>query len=266
MKTRTRRRLAVAAAAGGALALGIGAAFAAAAGDNERVTRYWTRAEISSNGGAAITDVIDYSFGILGDHHGIDRFVPGLPQDAHVEVQSDAPHQVQMIPDTQSGREGTKIRIGDPDQTVSGRHRYRIDYSLDTLVQGDTVDWEALGTDTAVGVDEAEVHLLTPFRLENVQCSQGLAGSTTPCDSVKVVAPGHVMATVHGLGPHEGVSIQGVKGPALATPPAVPQPPRGAPDTPAPGRPRPSPPASAGAWPGRWSPSCWCGGPGASGW
>jgi Predicted membrane protein (DUF2207) len=243
VKTRTRRRLAVAAAAGGALALGIGAAFAAAAGDNERVTRYWTRAEINSDGGAAITDVIDYAFGILGDHHGIDRFVPGLPQSAHVEVQSDAPHQVQLIPDNQSGREGTKIRIGDPDQTVSGRHRYRIDYSLDTLVRGNTVDWEALGTDTAVGVDEAEIHLLTPFRLENVQCSQGLAGSTTPCDSVKVVAPGHVMVTVHGLGPHEGVSIQGLKGAALATLPAVPKPPRGAPDNPGTG---PGPPFAAG--------------------
>ena len=243
MKTRTKRTLSAAGGGVGAVLLGGAAAFGWAGGNTERVTRYWTRAEIGSNGGAAVTDTIDYSFGYVGSHHGIDRFVPGLAETAHVEVGSDAPHALQLIPDTQASGAGTRIRIGDPAQTVTGRHRYRIDYPLATLVRGDTVDWEALGTDTKVGVDDAEVHLLTPYELENVRCTQGGSGSTTPCDSVRVVAPGHVVATIHGLGPHEGVSVEGLRGKPLGALPAVPQPPAGAPDNPGTGL---APPVAAG--------------------
>jgi hypothetical protein len=243
VQTRTSRRFNAVIAAGGALLLGGAAAIGAAAGDNERVTRYWTRAEIGTNGGAAVTDSIDYAFGPVSDHHGIDRFVPGLALDAHVEAKSDAPAPVQLIPETHETGAGTKIRIGDPATTVSGHHRYRIDYPLATLVQGDTVDWEALGTESNVSVGDVEVHLLTPYELMNVRCTKGGFGSTTPCDAVKVVEPGHVMATVSGLDAHEGVSLEGLKGKPVTVQPAVPQPPIGAPDDPGTGL---VPPLAAG--------------------
>ena len=159
--------------AGGSLAVGVAAFVGGIAGNTERVDRYWTTAAVSSDGSAQVTEVIDYNFGVSTGKHGIFRVIPGLTTDTPVSVSSrDAP----------AGREltaepgGLRIRIGDPDTTVSGKHQYRIDYALPGVRRGDTVDWEAVGTEWDVGMDDVEAHLVTPFELEGARCFVGAAG------------------------------------------------------------------------------------------
>ncbi len=208
----------------GALLIAGVAVVARLAGDTERITYYWTSAEISADGTAHIAEVIEYDFG-SNDRHGIFRIVPGLDPAEPVSVRSrTAPDQFVV--------EGSKIRIGSPEGTISGRHVYEIEYTLDTLVIGSAVDWEAVGTEWTVGLGKVEIHLRAPFELLAPRCSQGRLGSVGGCRA-ETVAPGHLRVQTGGLdGPtdeiagSEGVSLMASSGPAVPLPPAPDRPDR----------------------------------------
>jgi Predicted membrane protein (DUF2207) len=249
VQTSRRRKVDIGILTGGTLAVGavaFGAAFVA--GKQEEVTRYWTSAVVADDGSSEVTEVIDYDFG-LNQKHGIFRWVPGLDSAAPITVSSpDAPDQTEVsaISDTRNDGTvgtGTNIRIGDPDQTISGERRYRIGYDLPGVRVGETVDWEAVGTGWDVDMKTVEVHLVTPFELESPLCVSGPAGSRDTCD-IREVEPGHVVATVEDLGAHEGVSVEGTQGAALDVVPAAPDPPA---DRPADDATSPLAPAGAAA-------------------
>jgi hypothetical protein len=214
---------------GSAVAAGC-AAGGVVAGDPERVDRYWARAEVGAGGDAAVVEVIDYDFGNQFGRHGIERFVPGdIPAAGLVVDSPRAPDGVQLLPEVRNGRNYTNIRIGDPNRTVSGRQRYRIDYTLPGVQQGDVVDWEAVGAEWKVDIEAAEVHLLTPYELADPVCVQGPPGSTERCE-VRQVEPGHVVAVVDKVPKGEGVSLEGRVGAPLAATPAPPEPPADPPE------------------------------------
>jgi Predicted membrane protein (DUF2207) C-terminal domain/Predicted membrane protein (DUF2207) N-terminal domain len=247
MRTSSRRKLDTALMAGGSLVVGAVALVGAAVGDTERVERLWTSADLADDGSAQVTEVIDYNFGAVGEKHGIYRIVPDLSPEAPIAVDSpDAPDAIEVTPEVVDGREGARIRIGDPNVTLSGRRRYRIEYPLPGVARGTTLDWEAVGTGWEVGIDEAEIHVVAPFELLDATCSTGVAGSQGGCE-VSEVAPGHLMTTVKGLDSGEGVSIEARTGSDLATPPAPPAAPATAPDDPGTGLALPAATAAAGA-------------------
>ena len=228
MDTRSRRRVDIALLTGGAAVAGVvalGAAFVG--GKQEEVGRYWTVAAVGDDGSAQITEVIDYDFG-LNQKRGIFRWVPGLDPAAPITVSSpDAPDDVQVTQTFETNNEGdsvagANIRIGEPSTTITGEHRYVIEYPLPGVRQGEVVDWEAVGTGWDVGMGEVEVHLVAPFNIESPLCVYGSAGSTATC-VVHEVEPGHLVATVDGLGANEGVSIEGTQGAALPVAPVVPE-------------------------------------------
>jgi hypothetical protein len=114
-----RRRIDVALIALVVLVAGIVPSVVAAASGGERVAQMWVGAVVADDGSGRITEVLDYDFGGR-NRHGIDVFAPGLRTSAPVEVSSpDAPDDVHVSTD------GTpRIRVGDPNRTVSGLHRY----------------------------------------------------------------------------------------------------------------------------------------------
>jgi hypothetical protein len=241
VQTSRRRKVDIGVLTGGTLVVGavtFGAAFVA--GQQEEITRYWTSAVVGDDGSAEVTEVIDYDFG-LNRRHGIERWVPGIDPAAPITVSSpDAPDHAEVSEFSDTSNDGTvvtgtNIRIGDPDRTITGERRYRIEYGLPGVRQGQTVDWEPVGTFWNVGMETVEVHLVTPFELESPLCVSGPAGSRNPCD-VREVEPGHVVVTVEDLDANEGVSLEGTQGAALDVVPAAPDPPAGRPadDTPAP--------------------------------
>ncbi len=215
--------------AGGGLALGGLAAIGAAAGDNERIDGYWASATVAADGRAAITEVIDYDFG-LSDRHGIFRDVPGLDPAAPIEVDSQTAPDMFIV---QPGPVDTRIRIGDPDRTISGRHRYRIDYPID-LAPRDGIDsgsdaagrisWNAVGAQWPVGIRNIEIHLLADRELTEVQCSKGESGAWDGCTADQP-EPGHLVVMVDKLDSFQGVTLSATPtGAAVAmaavTPPA----------------------------------------------
>jgi hypothetical protein len=247
MRTTTRRRLDTALVAGGSLVVGAVALVGAVAGDTERVERLWTSAELADDGSAQITEVIDYDFGSVNERQGIFRYVWDLSPEAPIAVESpDAPDAIQVTPEARDGREGAMIRIGDPNVTISGRHRYRIEYPLPGVARGATLDWEAVGVGWEVGIEEAEIHVVAPFELLDATCSMGVSGSQGGCD-VSEAAPGHLVTTVKGLDSGEGVSIEARTGSDLASPPPAPEPPASPPDDPGTGLAPPAATAAAAA-------------------
>jgi Predicted membrane protein (DUF2207) len=204
MRTKTRRRVDVALLAVGLAIAGGAAAVGAAAGDSERVTGLWAGAQIGTDGTARITEVIDYDFGVER-RHGIFRDVPELPLDADVDVRSaTAPDDVLLMPSP--GNE-TRIRVGDPDRTISGRHRYTIEYALDTLIGQGRVAWDAVGTSWEVPIEDVEIHLVAPFRLDRLRCFQGERGSRRRCP-VRELEPGHLVAHLDRLDEGRGVTVE----------------------------------------------------------
>jgi hypothetical protein len=224
MRTSTRRKVDVAVLAGGGVVAGVVALVGAASADTERIASIWTSAQLQSDGSAQITEVIDYDFGLVsegGAKHGIERIVPGLDPGAAIQVSSDdAPDGLQIMSDPG----GTKLRIGDPNRTVSGERRYRIDYPLPGVARGTVFDWEAVGSQWTVPIEHAEVHLLAPFELRDVRCFEGTTGSTASSCTAREVEPGHLEVEVDGLSAREGVSIEGTTGNPVAMP-AAPAPP-----------------------------------------
>jgi Predicted membrane protein (DUF2207) len=241
VRTTSRRRVDAALLAGGSVVVGAAALVGGVVGDTERIAGYWAVAEVGDDGAAQVTEVIDYDFGgVAVDRHGIERRIPGLDTSTRVEVSSpDAPAGTEITPTS----DGINIRIGDAATTVSGRRRYQIDYDLPGVQRGDAVDWEAVGTEWEVGIDEAEVHLVTPFELDEAACFRGGVGSGERC-TLRTVEPGHVVATVDDLDRGEGVSIEGRVGAELVSAPAAPAPPADAPEEPGTGL---LPPAGAAA-------------------
>lgn len=79
----------------------------------------------------------------------------------------------------------TRLRIGDPDRTVTGRQAYRITYrlrgALNAFPDHDELYWNATGT-WPVRVERAIVHVTAPAgAIERVECFQGSEGSTERC-------------------------------------------------------------------------------------
>jgi hypothetical protein len=198
----------------------------AAAGDTERVTGLWAGGEISADGGARVTEVIDYGFG-SESRHGIFRDVPGLSPTADVTVSSaTAPDQVEL---TGMGSQ-TRIRIGDPARTIGGRHRYRIQYPLTGLAPNGPngeIAWDAVGTGWQVDLSRIEIHLAAPFEFTAPSCVQGPEGSRQPCEVVQP-EPGHLVVRLDELKAGGGATLSAHAGRPLAGAPDLPVPQSGA--------------------------------------
>lgn len=150
---------------------GAGEAGASDAGA-ERIRSYEVQLEVRSDGSLQVAEQIEYDFG-GNARHGIERDIDTeqrydgsrdrqFPVSA-VEVSSPtAPDQVEV---TESGGE-TRLRIGDPDRTISGRHTYRISYRVAAATtrydDRDELYWNAVGPGWSVPVDRVAVRSPAP--------------------------------------------------------------------------------------------------------
>jgi hypothetical protein len=213
--------------AGGVLVGGVAAA-GAFFGNTEHIASMWVGADVAHDGSAAIREVIDYDFGATFDKHGIFRDVPGLDPGAAIVVSSpDAPDGLaifQTPPDSPS-YPATRLRIGNPDDTVSGERRYLIAYPLDDIAPGGALAWDAVGAGWDVPIEQAEIQVAAPWELTDVRCVQGGTGSTTACE-ISQPEPGRLVVEASSLDAHQGITVYAAAGAPLEaapslTPPAV---------------------------------------------
>jgi hypothetical protein len=191
----------------GAVLLG---APSAVADPGESIPSYAARVDVRTDGSIHVRETIRYTF-TGNDHHGIYRDLRtqfGYDPDQtgsdkvrvypveDVKVSSpDAPADVDV--DNQGSI--THIRIGSPDETVSGTKTYVLDYTVrgafnrittdSTLDDGTTVPphdelyWNITGSEWDVPIQKASVTVAAPTAPIALQCYRGIRGSTDTCEA-----------------------------------------------------------------------------------
>lgn len=209
MPIKRRRRIAILITIVVSLGIGVIAAITAAVGDSERITGYWISGTLTDDG-LVVTEVIDYEFGVT-PRHGIYRDIPDALASSVAVESPTAPDEATVS----EGYLDISIRIGDPTRTITGRHRYRIDYMLplEAVVQGGFFAWDAVGTDWTVPIKRITVALVLPNDLMSPGCVTGTAWDESDCILVREAAARSVVL-VESLSAGEGLTLSGVLGDA----------------------------------------------------
>jgi len=210
--------------AGAALALVLGvlgllflAVPAGAQIGSERITAYDVDIRIEATGSLLVTETIDYDFGFL-QRHGIFR---DIPVRFHYDDRYDRIYPLKVVsvdgsPGTpakykrQNAGNATELKIGDPDKTITGAHRYTIVYRVDGALNGftdhDELYWNAIGAEWPVPIERATVRVTAPAQVTQVACFGGGTGSRLACSDANQA--GSVAGfSETALGPGEGVTV-----------------------------------------------------------
>src|SRR5690606_25130928 len=131
-----------------------------------------------------VVEIIEYDFG-ANARHGIERVLVTTQRydDDHdrrypLTVTSvsatDAPASY-TVTDVGNGRE--RVRVGDPNRTITGRHAYTIEYRLDGVVNphagADELYWNATGHEWSVRIDHVDIEVRNAQGAERVACFAG---------------------------------------------------------------------------------------------
>jgi uncharacterized protein (TIGR04222 family) len=186
----------------------------------ERITSFDSAAMIGSDGDVTVTETIVYDFG-TAEHHGILRLIP--TRFAYDDVKSGYDRLTPLTVVSVSGSPGTpvqvatsthgsdtELRIGDPNQTITGEHTYTIRYRLRGALNGfadhDELFLNATGNGWNVPIDHATATVTAPGPVRREACFAGPTGSQLRCDSA--TASGSVATfSQSGLGPNEGLTV-----------------------------------------------------------
>jgi hypothetical protein len=183
----------------------------------EQILDYTVDLQIEADGTLLVTERIAHDFG-SEERHGILR---DLPVRFRYDDRYDRIYPVQVL--DVSGSPGTpvqytledmdrmlRIRIGDPDQIISGRHDYTIAYQVAGTLNGfadhDELYWNAIGTQWEVPIMQASVTVRAPAPISQVACYAGPAGSTRSCAPSEADGRTASFATT-GLDPNEGLTV-----------------------------------------------------------
>lgn len=128
--------------------------------------------------GVHVHEVVDEDFGNTS-RHGYERIIPndfGAPTDV-VASSPNAPDQLSV---TDEGSQ-TRIRVGDPNVTTDGRHRYVLDFTLPSAnLSSGQLALDIIGSDETLQTRRFEV-VLTGFRLTGASCNVGPSGTVAGC-------------------------------------------------------------------------------------
>ena len=133
--------------------------------------------------GVRITEIVDDDFGTT-ERHGYQRFIPndfGQPQDIVVR----AAYVADDVSIADMGNGQTRIRIGDPNITYTGQHRYELTYTLPNaqISSGQlALDLSDDQTDLVTGRFEI---IVTGFELTDPTCNTGAYGEVGGCELVR---------------------------------------------------------------------------------
>jgi uncharacterized membrane protein len=185
----------------------------------ETIHSYDVAIEIRADDSIRITEIIEYDFGSV-PHHGIFRDVPSRQAyddrydrvyPLHVESVeatggASADYEVSQEP---GGI--TRIKIGDPDVTMTGLHTYTIVYTVEAAMNGfrdhDELYWNAIGEYWEVPVERATATVSAPAPIIDITCYAGRVGSYTSCDKGRILADGSARFQHSGLFPFEAFTV-----------------------------------------------------------
>jgi hypothetical protein len=195
----------------------VGMAARPASAQFEEIGAYDVDILIEEEGSILVVERIDYDFGIL-ERHGIFREIPVRVHydDTYDRIYRIEDIAVQGSPGTPDGfdveHEGPtlRIRIGDPDRTITGSHAYTITYRVRGALNGfpDHVElyWNAIGADWSAPIGESTVRVSGPADLGPIACFTGPTGSSLPCSDGRVDGSTATFSQA-SLNPYEALTI-----------------------------------------------------------
>jgi uncharacterized membrane protein len=214
-------------ALGGLLLLG---AAARAQDTGWTIERFHADITIHPDASITVAEAIDVDFGGL-EQHGIFREIPveytwndDYNRVYRLDVLSVTDAGGAPVPYTREEHGvNVRIRIGDPDETVSGRQTYRITYrvegALNAFADHDELYWNVNGAEWQVPTRETSATVrLENGGLQRATCFQGDEGDDTPCDLRLTDTEAEYRATVP-LQPGQQLTIvAGIRKGAIAEP------------------------------------------------
>lgn len=203
---------------------------AAAAQSDERIVDYDVELRIEESGALVVREVVAYDFGANRRH--------GILRDLRLRLHYDGRHD-RVYPlgdvsvDTSPGTPGqhrvehagaiTRIRVGDPDRTITGTHTYVLTYRLEQTLNGfpdhDELYWNVTGHEWEVPIERVRVRLDAPGPITRVACYAGPERSALPCDEAGTDGATARFSSA-GLGASEGVTVVAALPPGVVDAPA----------------------------------------------
>jgi uncharacterized membrane protein YgcG len=189
---------------------------AGAQGPGEVITNYDVEMVIGSDGVVSFTETIDYDFG-SSERHGIFR---DLVRQERYDSENDRTYDIDVTGVTMDGSsvpvdEGSdgdylRLRIGDPDSTITGQHTYVISYEVRGAItpfsEHDELYWDAIGNQWQVPILAATSTVTSPAPIERYLCFSGPQGSTLPCDTA-TAEQNTARFSANGLGLGSGMTV-----------------------------------------------------------
>jgi Predicted membrane protein (DUF2207) len=184
----------------------------------EQINSYDVGITIEPTGSILVVERFAYKFGST-PHHGVFR---DIPVRAPFSERFDRVYPLDVMSVAASGGASAKyklekmgstlrIRIGDPNRTVTGLHIYTVTYSvrgaLNHFSDHDELYWNAIGPYWEVPTQQASVRVAAPGPIGSVSCFAGPSGSGLPCARNRVASDTATFVQPGGLGPGEGITV-----------------------------------------------------------
>lgn len=198
---------------------------AGAQAQGEHIENFKAEIQVRTDASILVTENITYFFDQA--RHGIFRHIPykykarGGNFELGVEILGVADGQGQHVQYDESRSGGyVKLKIGDPDQTVTGLQTYSITYSVTNAVNfftdHDELYWNVTGNEWEVPILNSSTRVVLPYSSEEgitTGCFTGIVGSTAVNCSVdkdpaiETMQAARNFTTLGGLSPKEGLTI-----------------------------------------------------------
>ncbi len=208
------KRLAVVLALGLAALLGTsGTALA-----DESIDGYDVTITVAADGGFHVREALSYNFG-SEQRHGILRTIPVRysyddTYDRVVDVSNvlvTSPSGAPANVDTSIDSGVLTMKVGDPNNTVTGEQKYVLDYdvrgAMNAFSDHAEVYWNVIGPEWSAPIRLVTATVSGPAAATVVACYAGPAGSGLPCDQAKIGSGGKGVFTQADLGPYEGLTV-----------------------------------------------------------
>ena len=196
----------------------------------EQIESFVADIAVNQDGSMVVEETIRYDFE-RAERHGIFRHIPlAHPQSAgsfyqdrvveidQLEITRNAAPEPYTI--TSSGGE-FRVRIGDPNETITGQHTYTIRYVVAgalTYYQAGGIDlyWNVTGSEWSVPIQTAQAFVSAPAGalLDTQTCYVGANNATTECTSTSTDS-GAVLFSAVDLAPGTGLTIAQALDPAV---------------------------------------------------
>jgi uncharacterized membrane protein len=188
----------------------------------EKITNFSSDILLNADGSFLVEELITYDFEGI-ERHGIFRDLEKRHPQESSSVWKDRSIEIELQSVLQDGnaaqyeltdsRDNLNIKIGDPDATITGEHRYLITYIVRgglSYFDNETgeIYWNITGNGWEVPIDHviAIIRGKEEYFADTAWCYQGAFGATAECDS-KEVQEDTVVFEAHNLRPYEGLTV-----------------------------------------------------------